>query len=168
MFDLELYLELFFMLPFIVVALFGIGSVKRDRPVIMTRRSVRARITRLWRLFYDPAWVLRIGRSVWCGPRIGRFSVAYSKGAGLVLCWWSAPCMGFTNLDNRRGPLALSRDHGSRTLERYILRQGGRWFTRLSPWRDPIGISGKFPRAEDRGSGITVEEIDRDLEDFKF
>jgi len=165
MFNLELFLELF---PYLSVGLmFIIGSVTKKRAVTMTRLSVRARIARFWRLFFDPAWHMRLGRSTWCGPRVGRLYVAYAKGAGLILGWYSAPCVGFTNLD-RRGPLALSMDHGTRTLCGYATLGPRGLFAKICPIARTESTTVKTVDSHRLDNGITVEEMDRDLDDFKF
>ena len=159
MLNLELLLEL---IPYLSIGLMLIiGKITDVETVTMTRVSVRARIARFYTNFYDPAWHMRIGRSTWCGPRVGRFYVAYAKGAGLILGFYSGPCGGFTNLD-RRGPLALSMDHGSRTLSAYAMLGPRGLFAQICP----------VARTESTVKTVDSHRLDNgittDLDDFTF
>ena len=163
MLNLELLLEL---VPYLSIGLMLIiGSVRDSKPVTMTRVSVRARIRRFYTNFYDPAWRMRIGRATWMGPRIGRLYVAYN-GAGLILGFYSGPCGGFTNLD-RRGPLALSMDHGSRTLSAYATLGPRGLFAKICP----IARTESTVKTVDShrlDNGITTDLNGQSPQDFKF
>ena len=167
MLNLELLLEL---VPYLSIGLMLIiGSVRDSKPVTMTRVSVRARIRRFCTNFYDPSMYMRIGRSTWCGPRVGRLYVAHSEGARkpfslgyLILAFYSGPCGGVTNLD-RRGPLALSMDHGSRTLSAYATLGPRGLFAKICPIARTESTTVKTVDSHRLDNGITT-----DLDDFTF
>ena len=123
---------------------------KKDRAVKMTtsrnryhhyRRSVRVKVRRFWKNFYDLSWNMRIGRSTWRGVRIGRFYISYN-GVDLILALWGVSNPG------QRGPVALSLNHGSRFLMAYIT----------------IGRTGFFARSCNNSVPVARPEY----EDFKF